>query len=130
MLKCDKEMVKIDNLIQALARSKETERGFVEVYIGLAELSSFYLCSLQFSSLGDNTFNKMSNLTQIIIVSNQIEHLCANVFQRLKNLKCLLLNENKINNLSFGIFQELINLEVLDLAGNKNELKLLNLKFY
>lgn len=110
-------MVKIDNLVQALTRSNTTENGFIEISLGLANLSSFYLCSLQFKSLGDNTFSTMANLTQIIVVSNQIKHLYFNAFQGLKSLKCLLLNENQITSLSVGLFQELISLEILDLAG-------------
>ncbi|XP_023228170.1 uncharacterized protein LOC111628578 [Centruroides sculpturatus] len=99
-------------------RLSEIPFGFFKGLHNLRELNAWG-CS--FSSLEENVFSDLINLTAIDLDLNQFEHLSENLLKNNKMLTIFSFSGNKITTLPRKIFHGLSNLKYINLLNNRLE---------
>ncbi|XP_062621341.1 carboxypeptidase N subunit 2-like [Saccostrea cucullata] len=95
-------------------------KGLIKVPTNIpTDTCNIDLGSNQITTLGDNAFYGLSNLTRLGLRDNEITNIQTNAFNGLPNLQDLDLQQNRINTLGDNAFDSLSNLDTLWLNFNK-----------
>lgn len=93
----------------------------MNIFKGMEDLEHLDLSKNKLTSLCNNLFDDLINLSTLKMDNNQLTTIQANIFKNLKQVTDLSLTGNKLKDLEGGCFNGLISLPNLDLSQNQLE---------
>ena len=88
-------------------------------FAGLFNLSDLILSYNELAGLPSNVFSDLDNLEVLLLDNNRLEALPPNVFSGMRNLEVLLLDNNRLEALPPNVFSGLPRLRILGLNNNQ-----------